>query len=71
MVFEDVDAPRHFNVNAPWHFLEVTLSRMIGMTTCQRLSSCPAVRQIVPMPRAHSEFFYLYFGGENKSATVK
>ena len=34
MVFKVVYAPRHFDVNAPWHFLEVSLARMIGMTTC-------------------------------------
>ena len=35
------------------------------------LFPCAAIRQVVPMPRAHSEFFYLFFGGENISATVK
>ena len=42
----------------------------IGMTTSQLLSSCPAICQGVPMSRAHSEFFYLLFGGENTSAVV-
>ena len=44
---------------------------MIGMTSGQLLSSCLAIRQGVPVPRAHSEFFYLFFGVENTSATVR
>ena len=57
MVFKNIDAPRHFDFNAPRHFLQGTLSRMIGMTTSQPLTSCPAICQGVPMSRAHSEFF--------------
>jgi len=40
------------------------------MIISELLSSCPAIHQGVPMSRAHSEFFYLFFGGENTSATV-
>ena len=49
MVFKDIDAQRHFDISGPRHFLQGTLSRMIGMTTSQPLSSCPAIRQGVPM----------------------
>ena len=62
---------RDIDINAPRHFLQVTLSRMIAMTTSEPLSSCPAIRQGVPMSRAHSAFFYLFFGGEITSATVE
>ena len=43
MFFKNIDAPQHFDINAPRHFLQGMLSRVIGMTTSQPLSSCPAI----------------------------
>ena len=71
MVFQEIYASRHFQVDASSIILLRALSQMIRMKTCQSLSTRPSIGQEISMPWAHSQFVYLFLAGRDKTATVK
>ena len=71
MVFQEIYASRHFQVDASGIILLRALSQMIRMETCQSLSTRPSIGQEISMPWAHSQFVYLFLAGRDKTATVK
>ena len=71
MVFQEIYASRHFQVNASSVILLRSLSPMIRMKTCQSLSTRPSIGQEISKPWAHSQFVYLFLAGRDKTATVK
>ena len=71
MVFQEMYASRHFQVDASSIILLRALSQMIRMKTCQSLSTRPSICQEISMPWAHSQFVYLFLAGRDKTATVK
>ena len=70
MVFQEIYASQHFQVNASSIILLRSLSPMIRMKTCQSLSTRPSIGQEISMPWAHSQFVYLFLAGRDKTATV-
>ena len=71
MVFQEIYASRHFQVDASSIILLRALSQMIRMETCQSLSTRPSIGQEISMPWSHSEFVYLFLAGRDKTVTVK
>lgn len=71
MVFQEIYASWHFQVDASSIILLRALSQMIRMETCQSLSTRPSIGQEISMPWAHSQFVYLFLLGRDKTATVK
>ena len=71
MVFQEIYASRHFQVDASSIILLRALSQMIRIETCQSLSTRPSIGQEISMPWSHSEFVYLFLAGRDKTVTVK
>ena len=57
MVFQEIYASRHFQVDASSIILLRALSQMIRMKTCQSLSTRPSIGQEISMPWAPSQFW--------------
>ena len=71
MVFQEIYASWHFQVDASSIILLRALSQMIRMETCQSSSTRPSISQEISMPWAHSQSVYLFLAGRDKTATVK
>ena len=70
MVFQQIDASRHFQVDVSSIILLHMLSQ-IRMITCQSLFTFPSIGQEISMLWAHSQFIYLFLAGRSKTAMVK
>ena len=57
MVYQEIYASGHFQVDASSITLLRALSQMIRMKTCQSLSTRPSIGQEISMPWAPSQFW--------------
>ena len=71
MVFQEIYASRHFQVDASSIILLHALSQMIRMKTCQSLFTRPSIGQEISMLWADSQFIYLFLAGHGKTTMVK